>query len=197
MGRRGNRNKRSGKAGTKLARKKFRRSICSTCGLCPTDSGRRLCYNKLYAQDPKKFVDILLPVLIKKHDELKKLRTATTEPTTLELAAFKTLICDVRICNHCIGSSPKTVANCYKAFLKQLKPKNAIKATYKKKNKVPKELPVMTTIISDNDEFAQEIVRILEEYNNHKKSVRGMLEDRYKQQDQNSTAAYCTKRSID
>lgn len=187
MGRRGNRNKNSGKVSTRIARKKFRQSICSKCQLCHPNTGMNLCYNKLYLKNPEIFINIVLPNLIERHAELKELKNYQFKTSvTNELQIFKEIFCDSDICEHCSGSARKQLEICYTAFIAQVKQKHAI-ATIK--NKIPVEPPVMTVIISNNDEFENEILRIIEEYNENKRSAKDIIfENNNKQVNQNNTS---------
>ena len=188
MGRRGNRNKNTGKAKTRIARKKFRRSVCSKCQLCHPSTGMRLCYNKLYLKDPEVFINVVLPTMIERHAELKELKDGKfKEPITSELQIFKEIFCDADICPHCNGATRKPLEICYASFIAQTKQTGNAKQV-KKQSAEP---PVMMTIISNNDAFENEVLRILEEYNNSKRSAKDTLfEDHNKQHDQNSAAEY-------
>lgn len=190
MGRRGNRNKKTGKARTKIARKKFRRTFCTKCGLCASNSGIRFCYNKIYLQDPEKFANIVHPKLIKNHILLAKLIKDDRYPILEDLRIFKSVFCDSDLCAYCKGEEYKSSKTCYDAFIKQATQKRPAKQTHKVRKPEP---AVMTALISNNDDFEKEVIRILDEYNKNKKSERCMLEDRYKKSDQNSTPGQHTK----
>ena len=166
MGRRGNRNKNSGRVKTRIARKKFRQSVCSKCQLCHPSNGMNFCYNKLYLKNPEVFINIVLPSMIERHADLKELRDGKfKECETDELQIFKEIFCDANICQYCNGSTHKSLEICYTAFITQTKQTGTALLTKKKQAVEP---PTMTTIISNNDTFEHEVLRIIEEYNKSK-----------------------------
>lgn len=182
MGRRGNRNnKNRGRTGAKLARKKFKRNVCTKCQLCDAETHMRICYNKLYIRDPEVFMDVVLPSLIEHHAELKDIKDVKDTPTAEHLQMFKEIFCDAEICAHCKGTTTKALEVCFTSFLAQTKKSASGQAKKLKDSATP---PVMTTIISNNDAFEREILHILDEYKNKKRSAtRPQIENHDRQHD--------------
>ncbi len=193
MGRRGNRNNKDrGKVGNALARKKFKREVCPKCGLCDVSTNMRLCYNRLYLNDPAVFMSVILPALIEHRAELEEVKKSKIPANIKDTQIFKKVFCDADICKHCNGTTLRAVEVCFMSFLSQTKPTTC--TMIKAAKKIPASPPVMSTIISDNDDFEKEILRILEEYNRKERSTaEPIIEDHNKQYDKDNESEYIAK----
>lgn len=146
----------------------FKGIICEQCGICPDNAGPEFCYNDVYKHNPKKFMEILFPRLLKMRENYAKEEEHISH---MDKDEFKQSICRSRVCfdeiadcDECCDSS-----DCYDTFMDQTcgiivfggKVKKTHKEKKNKKKKAYVPVPYATFFSSSRQGFQEEIQRIL------------------------------------
>jgi hypothetical protein len=152
-----------------MSKKKFKRTICHKCRVCEGNPNPKFCYKVLYKNNPKAFMDELLPDIL--HDP-----SIWTFIQELDKDDFKTILCAIINCSRC-KKDDKAINSCMNKFKNQVENgrrytksgNGGIRATYKKsKKKKEKEIAYAAVMISDNEKFKERVRDILG--NNNKQS---------------------------
>lgn len=161
----------------KIAKAKFRKSICSSCNLCTKSVNPKFCYNFLYKKNPGIFRDSILPAMLTQSDllkQLKKMDPATLSISLPAMAVFANIFCSSKICtNNCKRDMPAITACLTKFKTQELKqsvfkmirdtlPTNQKKKKNRRRKKI-KQKPKVTVFMSDNEEFKAEVKKIIED----------------------------------
>ena len=158
MGRRSRKNK-------PISKKKFINQICKKCKVCSGNFTPSFCYKKMYKNNTDKFLGHTLKRLFQNQNPLKLLvgdtRTIYDDLTT---PIFKEVFCKSNSCTHCAKSHNQT-KQCMYLFREQLLQYSKVGSIIRKLNVMKpkkKDPPSVTIICSDNEDFKEEVQRIIE-----------------------------------
>lgn len=171
MGRRGSRRRRKAKKNNKsqqqvVSKKRFKKDFCRSCGICVGGFKPKFCYTFMYQDDPDAFNKLVFPRLIQHKKKLKELRNLVPIDNLASIDTFISTFCGTGICDiHNCPVDNKEVKACLKIFVQQTKGNLNRSVGGFKAPKRPKVEPTMSVIISDNDAFEKEVLKILENYN--------------------------------
>ncbi len=149
-----------------MSEKKFKNKVCNRCKSCSGIIIPAFCFNKLYKSDPPKFIRVMPSSYLNNQVSFELLRSYNYKDMMVRVTTFRRIFCQSNICKNCKGDVATTM-NCITIFRNQSDAKAKSTSVIKKVKhhvKIIKK-PEVTIMCSDDDEFKEEVKRIIENNN--------------------------------